>query len=68
MPARKVPNWPQLSLKLIYPQVVEMHPDILAYLPDLQGDSKRYPERDFFYRVLNALHPATYERLIEEAS
>ncbi len=45
-----------------------MHPEIINYLPDLQGDSKRFPERNFFYRVLNALHPETYEALIEQAA
>ena len=69
VPARKIPQWPQLAVKLIYPQVAKMVPDILDYLPDLQGkDEDRYPERDFFYRVLNALHPELVDQLISEAA
>ena len=69
MPARKIPHWPQLAVKLIYPQVTKMVPDILDYLPDLHGkDEDRYPERDYFYRVLNALHPDLVDQLINEAA
>jgi hypothetical protein len=69
VPARKIPQWPQLAVKLIYPQAAKMVPDILDYLPDLQGkDEDRYPERDFFYRVLNALHPELVDQLITEAA
>ena len=69
VPARKIPQWPQLAVKLIYTQVAKMVPDILDYLPDLQGkDEDRYPERDFFYRVLNALHPELVDQLISEAA
>ena len=46
-----------------------MVPDILDYLPELQGkDEDRYPERDYFYRVLNALHPDLVDQLINEAA
>ena len=69
VPARKIPHWPQLAVKLIYPQVAKMVPDLLDYLPDLQGkDGQRFPERDFFYRVLNALHPGIVDTLINEAA
>ena len=33
VPARKMPNWPQLAVKIIYPQAIEKHPDLLEYLP-----------------------------------
>ena len=46
-----------------------MVPDILAYLPELEGKKEdRYPERDFFYRVLNALHSDIVDTIIKEAS
>lgn len=54
-------------MKLIYPQVVQRKPEIQLYLPDItegkQGDI-RYPERDFFYKVLNSLHPDMVTDLI----
>jgi hypothetical protein len=61
VPARKVPTWPELAMKLIYPQVIERHPDLLEYLPEVTGNqTPRYPERVFFYRILNAQHEETY--------
>jgi hypothetical protein len=67
VPARRIPHWPQLAVKLIYPQVVQRKPEIQLYLPDItegkQGDI-RYPERDFFYKVLNSLHPDMVTDLI----
>ena len=69
VPARKVPHWPELALKNVYQQLVKTHPDLLEYLPALTGQtSLRYPERKFFYRVLNALHPQTYENLLTQAA
>ena len=69
VPARKIPHWPQLAIKSIYPQVVERFPDILFYLPELEGKQEdRYPDRDFFYRVVNALHPEVVDNLINEAA
>jgi len=69
VPARKVPHWPELALKHIYPQITKTHPDILQYLPAITGHlSPRYPERDFFYVVLNALHPETFEDLLAQAA
>jgi hypothetical protein len=53
-------------LKIIYPQIVKMAPDILEFMPELEGKNEdRYPERDFFYRVLNAMHPDIVEELIK---
>ena len=69
VPARKVPQWPQLAIKLIYPQIARMAPDVLEYMPDIEGKKEdRFPERDFFYRVLNALHPKLVDQLITEAA
>ena len=46
-----------------------MVPEVLDYLPELYGKGEdRYPERDFFYRVLNALHPDLVSTLIDEAA
>ena len=57
-------------MKYMYPQVVKLHPDILEYLPDLQGKTgnERFPERDFFFKVLNKLYPATFQQIVKEAN
>ena len=65
VPARRVPHWPEMAVKTIYPQMIAMHPDLLDYLLEPHGNKvKLFPEREFFYTVLNALHPDTYEDLI----
>ena len=69
VPARKVPHWPQLAVKIIYPQVANIVPEFLHYLPDLEGKNEdRYPERDFYYRALNALYPHIVDTLVNEAA
>ena len=46
-----------------------MAPDVLEYMPDIEGKKEdRFPERDFFYRVLTALHPKLVDQLITEAA
>ena len=69
VPARHMPKWPELSVKIIYPQMLAAHPDLAQYLPDPQGRADiRLPERDFFYRVAYALHPSTVEDLVTQAA
>jgi DNA-dependent RNA polymerase auxiliary subunit epsilon len=70
VPARSVPNWPQLAVKVIYHQALRMHPDLKDYLPDPTGnkENERLPERDFFYKVFYKLHPETVDSLILQAT
>ena len=69
VPSRKIPNWPQLSVKDIYPQATKLHPELLDYLPDPTGKKKeRLPERVFFYRVFYKLFPETVEQLVKDAA
>ena len=43
-------------------------PEIGEYLPDLIGkNDKRMPERDFFYKVVNARRPDIVDSAIEQA-
>jgi hypothetical protein len=64
-----VPRWPELAVKVIYPQVINRLPLLQLYLPDPHGkDETRYPDRDFFYRVLYALYPDTVEDLVKQAA
>ena len=50
-------------MKNVYPQVNEW-PNVLNYL--LDWDNK-FPERDFFFKVLYTLHPDKVESMIEQA-
>jgi hypothetical protein len=50
VPARHVPHWDELAVKIIHPQVLAQLPELVDYLPDPQGkNDKRLPDRDFFY-------------------
>ena len=68
MPARKVPNWPELAVKNAYEHAVKL-PGVLEYLPEPQGteENLRLPERDFFWKVLIALHSDQVEDWIKQA-
>jgi hypothetical protein len=54
-------------VKIIYPQVIDTLPELKLYLPEPQGsdESLRYPDRDYFYRVMYALYPDTVEDLLK---
>ena len=65
-----MPHWPELAVKQIYPQVINDLPLLQKYLPDPTGseDNQRFPDRDFFYRVMYALYPETVEELVKQAA
>ena len=69
VPARSVPSWNELAVKSVYPTVIQQLPDINMYLPDPQGKNDlRFPERDFFYKILYALYPQQTDELIRSAA
>ena len=69
VPTRMVPLWPQLGVKYIYPQAIEALPEIAEYLPDLIGkNEKRFPDRDYFYKVFNALKPDIVDSIIQQVA
>ena len=49
---KKVPSWPELSVKACYTTVTTSTPEMLDYLPTLTGKDQRLPERDFFWTVM----------------
>ena len=54
--AKKVPSWPELSVKNCYHEAVESLPGLLDYLPDPHGKEQKLPERDFFLAVMYTLY------------
>ncbi len=44
----KVPTYPELSVKNLYEDAMT-NPVVSEYLPTLEMNSKRLPERDFFF-------------------
>ena len=41
---------------------------IKNYLPDLEQNSNRFPERDFFFGILGTLRPIYLNKIIEDAN
>ena len=70
VPAHKVPMWPQLAMNRVFDQIIALHPDLHDYLPEptSEDEKHRYPEREFFYKVLFKLHPNTVDDLIKQAA
>lgn len=65
MPAKKVPAWPELSVKQCYGIVTNNCPEALDYLPDPHGkEHEKLPERDFFWMVVYSLFPDSVEQYI----
>ena len=57
VPAKKIPGWPELSVKNCYSTVIQNCPEALEYLPDPFGKEQKLPEREFFWQVMYALMP-----------
>ena len=55
--AKKTPSWPELSVKQCYHAVTANCPEVLEYLPDLDGKEQRLPERDYFWATMWTLMP-----------
>jgi len=70
VPARYIPRWPELCVKIIYPQVINTLHELRHYLPEPQGKegNERLPDRDFFYKVFYALYPEQVENLVMQAA
>ena len=47
--ARKVPSWPELSLKRCYTTVTQCCPEIMNYLPNPSKHNDYQIDRDFFW-------------------
>ena len=62
-----VPHYDELSVKNLYGDAMK---DELVkdYLPELEQNSNRIPERDFFFGVLNSLRPQYLRKVIADAN
>ena len=50
-----VPKYDELSVKNIFPKF-KRDPKVMQYLQD-EYPANRYPDRDYFFTVLNTVHP-----------
>ena len=62
-----VPYYEELSVKNLYGDAMK---DELVkdYLPELEQNSNRFPEREFFFGILNYLRPQYLKKIIEDAN
>ena len=51
-----VPHYEELSVKNLYADAMKDNL-VKDYLPELEQNSNRFPERDFFFGILNSLRP-----------
>ena len=68
VPNRQVPQWPQLSVKVVYPKVLLQCPDVLEYLPDEEDNCHGLPPREFFFAVLSAIRADEVDEMIRQAA
>ena len=61
-----VPQYEELAVKHIWPQFVEDR-EMSQYFPDVFSPCKG-PAREYFYNVLNTVHPEYLERLLNHAN
>ena len=61
-----VPQYEELTVKHIWPQFVE-DPEMSQYFPDVFSPGKG-PSREYFYNVLNTVHPEYLERFLNHAN
>jgi hypothetical protein len=52
----EVPKFPELSVKSMFEEAIR-DPEVSQYLPDFEMNSKKFPERDFFFGVLASVRP-----------
>ena len=62
-----VPHYDELSVKNLYGDAMK---DELVkdYLPELEQNSNRIPERDFFFGILNSLRPQYLRKVIDDSN
>ena len=64
VPAKKIPGWPELSVKRCYSIVTNNCPEAQQFLPDPHGLENKLPEREFFWQVMYSLMPDQVDEFI----
>ena len=62
-----VRHYEELSVKNLYDDAMKDEL-IKDYLPDLEQNSNRIPERDFFFGILGSLRPEYLKKIIDDAN
>ena len=62
----KVPKYEELSVKTLYPQFTK-DPEMMYFFPDTYPAGKG-PPRDYFFNVLNTIHPDYLAQVMAHAN
>lgn len=62
----KVPHYEELSVKNLYQDAIK-NKDVAPYLPSLEQNSGKLPERHFFFGVLATVKPDYLKSIIKDA-
>jgi hypothetical protein len=61
-----IPRYEELSVKNLYKDAMS-DVEVCQYLPDLEQNSSKLPEREFFFNVLGTVKPEYLKYIIEQA-
>ena len=59
----EVPKFPELFVKSMFEEDMT-EAEVIQYLPDFEMNSKKYPERDFFFCVLASIKPDYLKQVV----
>jgi len=65
VPLLRVPSWPELSVKNIWP-VVSGLPNLQDYFPDNFDPYSPRVDRRFFWGIIGAVYPGLIKDLVED--
>ena len=60
-----VPNYKELAVKNLWPEVKDDE-DVVVYFDD--APEGKFPARDYFFNVLNTIHPEFLRQVIDHAN
>ena len=61
-----MPKYDELSVRNIFPKF-QSDPLVMQYLQD-EYPKDRFPDREYFFTVLNTVHPEYVRKMIEHAN
>ena len=67
IPAIKVAQYSELSVKAIYPEALK-DPELRSYMPEIPAHQRKLPERNWFYGVMAALRGKFLEEAVSAAN
>ena len=61
-----IPSYSEISVKNLYEDAMK-DPEVALYLPDLENNSNKLPEREFFFGILSTIKRDYLKKIIADA-